>query len=159
MIQKTERYPDTLKQALTRQRQKVSHECLRQKRPWKRETVHKCLWQRKKEQTTNAVAKKDQTTNAGGKRKMAALIRQANSWHQMNETKQLQPPQNPRWLPTCKHKVEPPSPQKKHNNKHTHTQKNNNNTKTTTTNHNSLTQTTVCKKGVDDYSHKSTEQK
>ena len=25
------------------------------------------------------VAKKDQTTNAGGKRKMAALIRQANS--------------------------------------------------------------------------------
>ena len=30
---------------------------------------HKCLWQRKK----------DQTTNAGGKRKMAALISQANS--------------------------------------------------------------------------------
>ena len=29
---------------------------------------HKCLWQRKK----------DQTTNAGGKRKMAALISQAN---------------------------------------------------------------------------------
>ena len=33
------------------------------------------------------VAKKDQTTNAGDKRKMAALIRQANSWHQMKETK------------------------------------------------------------------------
>ncbi len=30
--------------------------------------------------------KKDQTTNAGSKRKLAALIRQANSWHQMKET-------------------------------------------------------------------------
>ena len=59
-------------------------------------TDHKCLWQRKK----------DQTTNAGGKRKRAALIRQANSWHQMKETKQLKPPQNPKRLPTCKHKVE-----------------------------------------------------
>ena len=35
----------------------------------KERTDHKCLWQRKK----------DQTTNAGWKRKMAALIRQANS--------------------------------------------------------------------------------
>ena len=34
----------------------------------KERTDHKCLWQRKK----------DQTTNVGGKRKMAALIRQAN---------------------------------------------------------------------------------
>ena len=33
------------------------------------------------------VAKKDQTTNAGGKRKIAGLISQANSWHQMKETK------------------------------------------------------------------------
>ena len=41
-----------------------------------------------------------------GKRKMAALISQANSWHQMKETKQLKPPQNPKRLPTCKHKVE-----------------------------------------------------
>ena len=32
-------------------------------------TDHKCLWQRKK----------DQTTNASGKRKMAALTRKANS--------------------------------------------------------------------------------
>ena len=32
-------------------------------------TDHKCLWQRKK----------DQTTNVDGKQKMAALIRQANS--------------------------------------------------------------------------------
>ena len=24
----------------------------------------------------------------------------------MKETKQLKPPQNPKWLPTCKHKVE-----------------------------------------------------
>ena len=72
---------------------------------------HKCLWQRKK----------DQTTNAGGKRKMAALISQANSWHQMKETKQLKPPQNPKRLPTCKHKVKI---------KHTHK---------TPPNHNSLT--------------------
>ena len=50
--------------------------------------------------------KKDQTTNAGGKRKIAALIRQANSRHQMKETEQLKPPQNPKRLPTCKHKVE-----------------------------------------------------
>ena len=35
----------------------------------KERTVHKCQWQRKKQQTTNA----------GGKRKMASLIRQANS--------------------------------------------------------------------------------
>ena len=58
------------------------------------------------------VAKKDQTTNAGGKRKMVALISQANSWHQMKETKQLKPSQNPKRLPTCKHKVEetPPPP-------------------------------------------------
>ena len=35
----------------------------------KERTDHKCLWQRKK----------DQPTNAGGKRKMAALISQANS--------------------------------------------------------------------------------
>ena len=61
----------------------------------KERTDHKCLWQRKK----------DQTTNAGGKQKMAALLRQANSWHQMKETKQLKPPQNPKRLPTCKHKV------------------------------------------------------
>ena len=35
----------------------------------KERTDHKYLWQRKK----------DQTTNAGGKRKLAALISQANS--------------------------------------------------------------------------------
>ena len=35
----------------------------------KERTNHKCLWQRKKEQTTND----------GGKRKMASLISQANS--------------------------------------------------------------------------------
>ena len=38
--------------------------------------------------------------------KMAALISPANSWHQMKETKQLKPPENPKQLPTCKHKVE-----------------------------------------------------
>ena len=58
----------------------------------KERTDHKCLWQRNKEQTTNA----------GGKRKMASLISQANCWHQMKETKQLKPPQNPKRLPTCK---------------------------------------------------------
>ena len=70
----------------------------------KERTDHKCLRQRKK----------DQTTNAGGKWKMAALIRQANSWHQMKETKQLKPHQNPKWLPTCKHKVEKIHTQKHH---------------------------------------------
>ena len=45
----------------------------------KEKTDHKCLWQRKE----------DQNTNAGGKQKMAALISQTNSWHQMKETKQL----------------------------------------------------------------------
>ena len=35
----------------------------------KERTDHKCLWLRKK----------DQTINAGGERKMAVLIRQANS--------------------------------------------------------------------------------
>ena len=38
----------------------------------KERTDHKCLWQRKK----------DQTTNAGGKWKMASLISQANTRHQ-----------------------------------------------------------------------------
>ena len=73
-----------------------------------KETVHKCLWQRKKRTDHKCLwqRKKDQTTNAGGKRKMAALIRQANGCHQMKETKQLKPPQNPKQLPTCKHKVD-----------------------------------------------------
>jgi len=77
-------------------------------------------------------AKKDKTTNVGSKRKMAALIRQANSRHQMKERpnhkcwwqtkkgcpnqaskqltpnekqQQLKPPQKPKWWPTCKRKV------------------------------------------------------
>ena len=66
-------------------------------------TDHKWLLQRKK----------DKTTNDDGTRKMAALIRQANSWHQMKETKQLKPPQNPKRLPTCKHKVEKKKRKKK----------------------------------------------
>ena len=88
------------------------------------------LWQRKK----------DPTTNVGGKRKRAALIRQANSWHQMKETKQLKPSQNPKRWPTCKHKVK----QKQNKQKTTKSQ-----------------QMIVCNKWVDDYSqsHKSTEQK
>ena len=71
------------------------------------------------------VAKKDQTTNAGGKRKIAALISQANSWHQMKETKQLKPPQNPKWLPICKHKVEKTHTQKKEEKKSTKSQQSN----------------------------------
>ena len=54
--------------------------------------------------------KKDQTTNVDSKRKMAALIRQANSWHQMKQTKQLKPPQKRKRWPTCKHKVEKTPP-------------------------------------------------
>ena len=34
---------------------------------------------------------------------MAALTRQANSWHQMKETKQLKPPQKPKRWPASKH--------------------------------------------------------
>ena len=44
---------------------------------------------------------------------MAALIRQASSCHQIKETKQLKPPQNPKRLPTCKHKVEKTPPNHK----------------------------------------------
>ena len=68
----------------------------------------------KKEQTTNACGKERKTTNAGSKWKMAALISQANSWHKMKETKQMKPPQNPKRLPTCKHKVEKTHTQKHH---------------------------------------------
>ena len=71
----------------------------------------------KKEQATNAYGKerpnhkwwwqtKNGCPNQASKLKMAALIRQANSWHQMKETKQLKPPQKPKRWPTCKHKVE-----------------------------------------------------
>ena len=64
----------------------------------KERTDHKCLWQRKKEQTTNA---------GGKRRKIASLINQQTAdTIEMKETKQLKPPQNPKQLPTCKHKVE-----------------------------------------------------
>ena len=64
----------------------------------KERTDHKCLWQRKKEQTTNA---------GGKRRKIASLINQQTAYTtEMKETKQLKPPQNPKRLPTCKHKVE-----------------------------------------------------
>ena len=48
-------------------------------------TAEKAMKER--DRTQMPVAKKDQTTNAGGKRKIAGLISQANSWHQMKETK------------------------------------------------------------------------
>ena len=70
-------------------------ECTRMPVAKKERTGHKCPWQRKK----------DPTKNDGGKRKIAALIRQANSWHQMKETKQLKPPQRPKRWPTRKHMV------------------------------------------------------
>ena len=78
------RYTNTLKQVPTRQTQKVQHKCLWQKRMWKKETTRAC----------------------GEERKMAALLWQANSRHQMKETKQLKPSQKSKPLPTCKHKVE-----------------------------------------------------
>ena len=40
---------------------------------------------------------------------------QANSLHQMKETKQLKSPQNRKWLSTCKHKVEKPPKTNKQN--------------------------------------------
>ena len=48
---------------------KELRDCIQMPVAKKERTDHKYLWQRKK----------DQTTNAGGKRKMVALIRQANS--------------------------------------------------------------------------------
>ena len=64
----------------------------------KERTDHKCLWQRKKEQTTNA---------GGKRRKIASLINQQTAdTIEMKETKQLKPPQNPKRLPTYKHNVE-----------------------------------------------------
>ena len=53
---------------------------------------------------------------------MASLISQANSLHQMKETKQLKPPQNPKQLPTCKHKVGRKKTQKTHTKNTTKTQ-------------------------------------
>ena len=51
---------------VTKERKK---EKKKRKRKKKERTDHKCLWQRKK----------DQTTNVDGKRKMVAQIKQANS--------------------------------------------------------------------------------
>ena len=47
----------------------------------KERDVHKCLWQRKKEQTTNAFGKERKTKPQMlvANKKIAALIRQANS--------------------------------------------------------------------------------
>ena len=69
MIPKIERYTDTLKQVLTKQRQKVlirmptaekavkERDCTQMPVAKKERTDHKCLWQRKKDQTTNAGGK------------------------------------------------------------------------------------------------------
>ena len=57
-------------------------------KPWKKETVHKCRWQRKKEQTTNACGKAKERPNH-------------KCWWQTKNgcpnqaSKQLKPPQNP----------------------------------------------------------------
>ena len=76
MIPKTERYPETsankaktksLTRMPTAEKAAKERDCTQMPMAKKERTDHKCLWQRKK----------DQTTNAGGKRKMAALIRQA----------------------------------------------------------------------------------
>ena len=47
----------------------MAEKAMKERDTRKNRTDHKCQWQRKKEQTTNA----------GGKRKMASLISQANS--------------------------------------------------------------------------------
>ena len=81
MMPKTERYTDTLKQTLTKQRQKTNTKAYSRKGPKrKRLYTNVCGKERKnRPQMPVAKRKKDQTTNAGGKRKMAALIGQANS--------------------------------------------------------------------------------
>ena len=73
-----------------------------------KERLYTICCKERKEQTTNACGKerKIKPQMLGGRRKMASLIRQANRWHQMKETKQLKPPQNPERSPTCKHKME-----------------------------------------------------
>ena len=95
----------------------------------KEKTDHKCLRQRKK----------DQTTNDGGKQKMAALIRQANSWHQMkrNSWNHLKTPNS--CLPASIRGEKREGKKEKEK---------------TPPNHKSLID-----KGINDYSHKSTEQK
>ena len=68
MIPKTERYTNTLKQSLTRQIQKVKHECLQQKsHERKRLYTNACGKERKNRPQMPVAIKKDQTTNAGGK--------------------------------------------------------------------------------------------
>ena len=74
---------------------------------------HKCWWQTKNERLVLRL--QQEAVSALGPYKwnkslvkqagLCALLRQANSWHQMKERKQLKPPQNPKRLPTCKHKV------------------------------------------------------
>ena len=54
---------------VTKKKKKKRRKKRKKEKQKEKKTDHKCLWQRKK----------DQTTNVGGKRKMAALIRQANS--------------------------------------------------------------------------------
>ena len=109
MIPKTERDTDTLKQALTRQRQKVYHECLRQK-SHERKTVHKCLWQRKKEQTTNACGKERANHKCWWQTKNGFPNQSSKQLTPNERTQQLKSPQNPKRLPTCKHKVEKTPP-------------------------------------------------
>ena len=53
----------------TKKKKKKKKRKKRRKKEEEERTDHKCLWQRKK----------DQTTFVDGKRKIAALIRQANS--------------------------------------------------------------------------------
>ena len=77
MVPKTERYPETsankaetksLTRMPTAEKAVKERDCTQMPVAKKERTDHERLSQRKK----------DQTTNAGGKRKMAALIRQAN---------------------------------------------------------------------------------
>ena len=150
MIPEIERYTDTLKQALTRQRQ---HKGLRQKRPWKKETVHTSVYSKERPNHKCWWQTKNQWLPISG------MQTADTKW----KTKELKPPRKPKRWPTCKHKVErekSPPPQKKNNNKQTNKKKTK---KPTTPNHNSLIDycLSVCNKWVDDYtqsqSHKSKE--
>ena len=67
MIPKTERYTDTLKQVLTRQRQKSNTNAYGRKGHERKRLYTNACGKERKNRPQMPVAKKDQTTNAGGK--------------------------------------------------------------------------------------------
>ena len=89
MIPKSEINTDTLKQGANKAKTKKANTNAygRKGRERKRLQYTNACDKERMNRPQMPVAKKDQTTNAGDKRKMAALIKQANSWHQMKEIK------------------------------------------------------------------------